>query len=51
MQTESATSEATHRAYRSYTTCGDLRADHIGQRATLTWLGEPAARPWWPDLY
>ncbi len=34
MQTETA-SDATHRAYRSYTTCGDLRTEQVGQRATL----------------
>jgi len=27
--------EATHRAYRGYTTCGDLRAEHAGERGTL----------------
>jgi len=33
--TGNTTPGATHRAYRSYTTCGDLRAENVGQRATL----------------
>ncbi|MCA1668111.1 MAG: aspartate--tRNA ligase [Thermomicrobia bacterium] len=34
MQT-GTTREATHRAYRGYTSCGDLRATNAGERATL----------------
>jgi len=34
MQT-GTTREATHRAYRGYTSCGDLRAHTVGGRATL----------------
>ena len=34
MQT-GTTREATHRAYRGYTSCGDLRAQNAGERATL----------------
>jgi len=33
MQTGSR--EATHRAYRGYTSCGDLRANNAGERATV----------------
>ena len=33
--TETATREGTHRAYRGYTTCGDLRVADAGGRATL----------------
>jgi aspartyl-tRNA synthetase len=29
------TREATHRAYRGYTSCGDLRAENVGERATV----------------
>ena len=34
MQTETRRG-ASHRAYRSYTACGDLRAEHAGQHVTL----------------
>ncbi len=33
--TETVTRGATHRAYRGYTTCGDLRATDVGRRATV----------------